>query len=216
MPYPPPDRSWSVPPRTRQPRRVGTSAGTALTGSLGFVALLWLAEVVDTLLGHRLDAEGIRSGNPDGLSGVLFAPLLHAGWGHLVANSLPLLVLGFLLLLSGLRRWLAVTAVVWVIGGLGTWLTGGPGTLHLGASGVVFGWLSYLMVRGLFSRRPGQIALGVLVFLLYGGLLWGVLPSQPGVSWQGHLFGAVGGGLAAYWFASGDRRVGGLPVAARR
>ena len=192
----------SAAPATRR----GPSAGEALTGSLGFVGLLWLVEVVDTLLGNRLDAEGIRPGNPEGLTGVLFAPLLHGGWAHLVANSVPLLVLGFLLLLSGVRRWVSVTAVVWVVGGLGTWLTGGPGTVHIGASGLVFGWLVYLLLRGLFSRRPGQIALGVLVLLVYGGMLWGVLPSQPGVSWQGHLFGALGGGLAAYWFASGDRR----------
>ena len=204
MSYAPQGRSRpvSAAPATRR----GPSAGEALTGSLGFVGLLWLVEVVDTLLGNRLDAEGIRPGNPEGLTGVLFAPLLHGGWAHLVANSVPLLVLGFLLLLSGVRRWVSVTAVVWVVGGLGTWLTGGPGTVHIGASGLVFGWLVYLLLRGLFSRRPGQIALGVLVLLVYGGMLWGVLPSQPGVSWQGHLFGALGGGLAAYWFASGDRR----------
>lgn len=184
----------------------GLPAGAAMLGSISFVGLLWLIEVIDTLLSNRLDAEGIRPGDPDGLSGVVFAPLLHGGWGHLLANSVPLLVLGFLLLLSGVRRWLSVTAVVWVVGGLGTWVLGGAGTVHIGASGLVFGWLVYLILRGAFSRRAGQIAVGVLVLLVYGGLLWGVLPSQPGVSWQGHLFGALGGGLAAYWFASGDRR----------
>lgn len=184
----------------------GLPAGEAMVGSIGFVGLLWLIEVIDTLLGNRLDAEGIRPGDPEGLSGIAFAPLLHGGWGHLLANSVPLLVLGFLLLLSGVRRWLSVTAVVWIVGGLGTWVLGGAGTVHIGASGLVFGWLVYLILRGVFSRRPGQIAVGVLVLLVYGGLLWGVLPSQPGVSWQGHLFGALGGGLAAYWFASGDRR----------
>lgn len=181
-------------------------AGTAAAWSGGFVVVLWLVEILDTLLGGRLDREGIEPGTTDGLSGVLVAPLLHAGWGHLVANSVPLLVLGFLLLLSGVGRWLAVTAVVWVVGGLGTWLTGGPGTIHLGASVLVFGWLVYLLLRGLFSRRPGHVVLGVVVLLVYGGLLWGVLPGTPGVSWQGHLFGAVGGGLAAYWFAPADRR----------
>lgn len=193
----------SVPPR---PRRAGLSATAAMVGSVTFVGILWVVEGLDTLLGNRLDAEGIEPMDPDGLSGILFAPLLHAGWGHLVANSVPLLVLGFLLLLSGIRRWLLVTAVVWVVAGLGTWLTGGPGTVHIGASGLVFGWLVYLIARGFFSRRPGQIALGLLVLVVYGGLLWGALPGQAGVSWQGHLFGAVGGGLAAYWFASGDRR----------
>jgi membrane associated rhomboid family serine protease len=166
--------------------------------SAGFVAVLWVSEIIDTVLGNRLDAEGIRPGSTDGLSGVLFAPLLHGGFGHLVANTVPLLVLGFLILLSGVGQWAAVTAAVWVIGGLGTWLFGGVGTVHIGASGLVFGWLTYLIVRGLFTRRPWQIVVGLAVFLLYGGALWGVLPGQPGISWQGHLFGAIGGVVAAW------------------
>jgi membrane associated rhomboid family serine protease len=167
--------------------------------SAGFVAVLWVSEIIDTVLGNRLDAEGIRPGSTDGLSGVLFAPLLHGGFGHLIANTVPLLVLGFLILLSGVGQWAAVTAAVWVVGGLGTWLFGGVGTVHIGASGLVFGWLTYLIVRGLVTRRPGQIVVGLAVFLLYGGALWGVLPGQPGISWQGHLFGAIGGVVAA-WF----------------
>jgi membrane associated rhomboid family serine protease len=166
--------------------------------SAGFVAVLWVSEIIDTVLDNRLDAEGIRPGSTDGLSGVLFAPLLHGGFGHLVANTVPLLVLGFLILLSGVGQWAAVTAAVWVVGGLGTWLFGGVGTVHIGASGLVFGWLTYLIVRGLFTRRPWQIVVGLAVFLLYGGALWGVLPGQPGISWQGHLFGAIGGVVAAW------------------
>lgn len=169
--------------------------------SAGFVVVLWVAEIVDTVLGGSLDDEGIRPGSTDGLLGILFAPLLHAGFGHLVANTVPLLVLGFLVLLSGLRRGLAVTAVVWLVGGLGTWLFGGVGTVHLGASGVVFGWLAYLLVRGFFTRHPVEVLVGVGVLLVYGGMLLGVLPGTPGVSWQGHLFGAVGGVLAAWWLA---------------
>lgn len=163
--------------------------------------MLWVSEIIDTALDNRLDAEGIRPGSTDGLSGILFAPLLHGGFGHLVANTLPLLVLGFLVLLSGVRRWVAVTAIVWIVGGVGTWLTGGEGTVHLGASGLVFGWLTYLVLRGLFTRNATQILVGVFVFLVYGGLLLGVLPGQPGISWQGHLFGALGGVLAAWWLA---------------
>ena len=166
--------------------------------SAGFVAVLWVSEIIDTALGNRLDAEGIRPGSTDGLSGILFAPLLHGGFGHLIANTVPLLVLGFLILLSGVGQWAALTATVWVIGGLGTWLFGGLGTVHIGASGLVFGWLTYLIVRGLFTRRPWQIVGGLAVFLLYGGALWGVLPGQPGISWQGHLFGAIGGVVAAW------------------
>ncbi|MEO5663111.1 MAG: rhomboid family intramembrane serine protease [Nocardioides sp.] len=173
--------------------------------SAGFVGVLWLSEMIDTLLNHRLDSEGIRPGSTDGLSGILFAPLLHGGFGHLIANTGPLLVLGFLVLLSGLRQWVAVTAAVWLIGGIGTWLFGGAGTVHIGASGLVFGWLAYLIVRGFFNRQPAQILVGVAVFLVYGGALWGVLPGQPGISWQGHLFGAVGGVVVAWRLAARER-----------
>lgn len=180
----------------------------ALVWSAGFVGVLWVLEVLDQVLFRGgLDGYGIRPLDTGaGLAGIVFAPLLHGGIGHLVANTVPLLVLGFLILLSGVARWLAVTAIVWIVGGLGTWLTGGFNTLHLGASVLVFGWLVYLLLRGVFSRRVGQIAVGVLVLLLYGGALWGVFPGQPGISWQAHLFGAIGGGLAAYLLARDDAR----------
>ena len=167
-----------------------------------FVGLLWLLEIADTLLANRLDSYGIRPLVDEGLIGIAFAPLLHVGFGHLISNTLPLLVLGYLIAVSGVRTWVKVTAIVWIVGGLGTWLTGGPGTIHLGASVLVFGWLSYLLVVGFLTRRPMQIAIGVVVFLLYGGALLGVLPGQPGVSWQGHLFGAIGGVIAARSVAS--------------
>jgi membrane associated rhomboid family serine protease len=187
---------------------------TAAIWSAGFVAVLWVSEIVDTVLDNRLDAEGIRPTSLEGLSGILFAPLLHGGFGHLMANTLPLLVLGFLVLLAGLREWLVVTAIVWLVGGLGTWLFGGEGTVHLGASGIVFGWLTYLVLRGLFTRNGVQILVGVFVFLVYGGLLLGVLPGQPGISWQGHLFGALAGLLAARLVAGADRRTRPHPVGA--
>jgi membrane associated rhomboid family serine protease len=153
---------------------------------VAFVALLYAVELADTLMNHRLDGLGVRPRQVDGLDGIAFAPLLHGGWTHLVANTVPLLIFGFLILLAGAARWLAVTAVVWVVGGAGTWLTGQPGSLHVGASVLAFGWLVYLLLRGLF----------------------GVLPGQPGISWQGHLFGALGGGLAAWWWGERDRSSG--------
>ena len=174
----------------RAPARQSTSPGGAVAA---FVGLLWLLEIADTLLANRLDSYGIRPLVDEGLIGIAFAPLLHVGFGHLISNTLPLLVLGYLIAVSGVRTWVKVTAIVWIVGGLGTWLTGGPGTIHLGASVLVFGFL---------TRRPMQIAIGVVVFLLYGGALLGVLPGQPGVSWQGHLFGAIGGVIAARSVAS--------------
>jgi membrane associated rhomboid family serine protease len=187
--------------RTPAPARRRLDWGVAGTWSIGFVAVLWVAEIVDTVLGNSLDDEGIRPGTTDGLSGIVLAPLLHGGFGHLVANSVPLLVLGFLILLSGVAHWASVTALVWVVAGLGTWVFAAPGTVHIGASGIVFGWLTYLILRGFFSGRPGQIVVGLVVLFLYGGALWGVLPGQPGISWQGHLFGAAGGVLAAWWLS---------------
>lgn len=171
-----------------------------------FVIGLYVLEFVDMLLGNSLDAGGVEPRTLDGLWGVVFAPVLHYGWGHLAANTIPLLVLGFLVMLSGIGRGLTATAIIWIVGGLGTWLTGASGTIHLGASVLVFGWLAYLITRGLFTRHFGQLALGLLVLLVYGGMLWGVLPGTPGVSWQGHLFGAVGGVLAA-WLLASDVRV---------
>jgi membrane associated rhomboid family serine protease len=172
---------------------------------LGFVALLYVIELVDGFLGHRLDGGGVRPREADGLDGILFAPLLHHGWGHLLANTLPLLVFGFLILLAGVGRWLAVTAIVWVVGGVGTWVTGPVGSLHLGASVLAFGWLVYLLLRGIFARSASQVALGVILLFVYGGILYGVLPGQPGISWQGHLFGAVGGAVSARWLGVRDR-----------
>lgn len=187
-------------PASRQPRALVAAEVIA-----GFVALLYVIELADTLMGHRLDGGGVRPREADGLDGIVFAPLLHVGWTHLVANTVPLLVFGFLILLAGVARWLAVTAVVWVVGGTGTWLTGQPHSLHLGASVLAFGWLVYLLLRGVFARDAAQVALGVILLLVYGGVLWSVLPGQPGISWQGHLFGAVGGAVAAWWFGARDR-----------
>ena len=184
--------------------------GTWLRASIiaiGFVALLWVLELVDTAANHRLDELGVQPRDNDGLIGILFAPVLHYGWDHLGANTLPVLLLGFLVLASGVGRGLAATAIIWLVGGLGTWLVAPTYTIHLGASVLVFGWLVYLMLRGFFARRVGEIVIGVLLLVGYGSLLWGVLPGQPGISWQGHLFGAIGGGIAA-WLLRGHSRAG--------
>jgi membrane associated rhomboid family serine protease len=162
-----------------------------------FTALLWAIEIVDAAMDNKLDQYGVQPRSDEGLLGILFAPLLHGGWDHLSANSGPLLVLGFLTLASGLLRGLAAAAVIWVVGGVGVWLVAGSNTNHIGASGLVFGFLVYVVVRGVVNRRFWEIVLGSIVLFIYGGVLWGVLPGQPGISWQGHLFGAIGGAIAA-------------------
>jgi membrane associated rhomboid family serine protease len=169
-----------------------------------FTGVLYLTEAVDTVLGGALDQDGIRPRQIDGLDGVLWAPLLHAGWPHLVANTVPVLVLGFFALAGGIGQFVAVTTTVWLVSGLGTWLTGSPG-VHLGASVLVFGWLVFLLARGFFARSLIQILLAVALFGLWGGVLWGVLPGAAEISWQGHLFGAAGGLLAAWLVARADR-----------
>ena len=166
-----------------------------LTG--GFVAALWVLEILDTVSGHQLDAYGIAPRTDDGLVGVALAPMLHFGFDHLVSNTVPVAVLGFLTLATGIARGLAATAVIWVVGGLGVWLFAGSHSVHAGASILIFGWIVFLVVRGFLTRNVTEILIGVAVFLLYSGALIGVLPGQPGVSWQGHLFGAVGGAVAA-------------------
>lgn len=171
----------------------------------GFVALLWISEIIDTVLRGGLDGYGIRPRSEEGLWGIAMAPLLHGGFGHLQANTGPLLVLGFLVAIVSVGRWLAVMAVVWLVSGIGVWLVAPPASVTIGASGLVFGLLTYLLVAGFLERKPGRILVGVVVFLVYGTILLGVLPGQPGVSWQGHLFGAVGGVLAAWWLAGRAR-----------
>lgn len=171
----------------------------------GFVLLLWVIEIIDVASGGRLDDEGINPRTGDGLWGILFAPVLHGDWAHLIANTVPVLVLGFLVLLSGIGRGLTATGIIWIIGGFGTWLIGGSNTNHIGASILIFGFIAYLLTRGIFTRNLGQLAIGVVVFVLYGSALWGILPRSPGISWQGHLFGAIGGVVAA-WLLSADAR----------
>jgi membrane associated rhomboid family serine protease len=168
-----------------------------------FTGVLYLTEAVDTLLNGALDQDGIRPRQLNGLEGILWAPLLHASWQHLAANTVPVLVFGFFALAGGAGQFIAVTATVWLVGGFGTWLTGSAGT-HLGASILVFGWFIYLLARGWFTRSPAQILLAVALFALWGSVLWGLLPGAPGISWQGHLFGAAGGLLAAYLVALAD------------
>jgi membrane associated rhomboid family serine protease len=161
------------------------------------VALMWVLEIVDTIANHRLDQYGIEPRDADGLIGIGAAPFLHADFGHLASNTVPFVVMGFVIALSGAARVLAVTAIVALVSGVGTWLVGPDHTNHIGASGVVFGYGAYLIARGFFNRSMLELAVGVLVAVVFGGALLSGLAPTPGVSWQGHLFGAIGGVVAA-------------------
>jgi membrane associated rhomboid family serine protease len=177
------------------PQRI--AARLLLLGAI--LALLWTVEVADWLLWHiSLDQYGIRPRTGVGLRNILFAPWLHVGFGHLIANSIPFFVLGWFVSLYGLREFWRVTLFALVVSGVAIWLLGPPRTLHLGLSGVIFGYMGYLLLRGLRERSALAILLAMLALILYGGMLWGLITWQPGVSWLGHLFGFLGGALAAY------------------
>ncbi|MGW1814308.1 rhomboid family intramembrane serine protease [Streptomyces sp. NPDC002125] len=182
--------------------RTGVTARTVTAGAvmLGWIALLWVLEGIDTATGNALDTYGISPREASELADIVPSAFLHSGWEHVASNSVPLLVLGFIAALGGIRRFAAVVLVVIVTSGLGVWLTAPPHTVTLGASGVVFGLLGYLLVRGFVDRRPLDILVGVLIAAAYGSLLVGVLPTDSGISWQGHLFGLVGGVAAAFVF----------------
>lgn len=164
---------------------------------LWLLGLMWLLEIVDAVLPANLDGYGIRPRSAEGLTGIALAPLLHAGFGHLLANTVPFFVLGLLVAADGGRTFWRTTAIVVLLGGLGAWLIGNPGTVIVGASSLVFGYLTYLLGRAFWARRPAYAVVALLVLLVYGGLLLGVLPGTPGVSWQGHLTGALAGVAAA-------------------
>lgn len=160
---------------------------------MALVALAWVMELVDVVtMRCCLDAYGIVPRTLSGLWGILFAPVLHGGFAHLLANTVPFLTLGFLVMVRGLGTFVGVSLLVILLGGLGVWIFGARG-YHIGASGLIFGYIGYLLARGYFERSFGSLAVAVIVAVLYGGALWGVLPGQRGISWEGHLFGFLAG-----------------------
>ena len=182
--------------RRRDTTAARARQGLAVVGS--FVAFLYAVEIVNTLMLHSLNRVfGLRPRTPEGLVDILTFPLLHASLAHLFSNTLPLIIFGFLVFLSGLRVFLTALAASWLGSGLTVWLIGGY-NITVGASGLVFGLFAFLLVRGFLNRHWGEILLSVVLFLAYGGILFGVLPTVAGyVSWQAHLGGAAGGVIAA-------------------
>ncbi|MEU1262872.1 rhomboid family intramembrane serine protease [Streptomyces cellulosae] len=165
----------------------------------GWVALLWVLEVADVASGHALDDYGIVPRTPSELVDVVPSAFVHFGFSHVAANSVPLLVLGFLAALGGTRRFLAVCALIVVADGLGVWLTSPADSNTAGASGLIFGLFGYLLVGGFVERRPLGVLVGVLIAAVWGGsILAGLAPTQSGISWQGHLIGLAAGVAAAF------------------
>jgi membrane associated rhomboid family serine protease len=194
-------------PGERDPKRFGgdtfySSIGRAFVAMCAFVPLLFLVQFLDNLTGNRLQRDGgIQPHAVQGLDGVVLAPFLHANFEHVTANSVPLILLGTFVLAAGTRQFLAATAFIAVVSGLGVWLIGDPRTVVVGASGVIFGYFGLLIVRGVVERSWWNIAVALLIALLYGWQLVGVLPVVDSrISWQDHLCGLVGGMVAAVLF----------------
>ncbi|MFE3942792.1 rhomboid family intramembrane serine protease [Streptomyces sp. NPDC059118] len=191
----------------------GGRARTAAKVMLGWVAFLWLLEIVDVSTGHALDTFGIEPRRAAELLDVVPASFIHFGFGHVAANSLPLLVFGFLAALSGIRRFAAVAAMIIVVDGLGVWLVSPSGSNTAGASGLVFGLFGYLLVRGFVDRRLLDIGAGLVIGAIWGSsILVGISPANTSVSWQGHLFGLAAGVAAAFVFRRRDTSASARPL----
>lgn len=164
------------------------------------IALIWGIEIVDWMLGGSLDAFGIQPRTSSGLRGILWAPWLHGSFSHLAANTVPLAVLGWFLLLRSTRHFVLVSISTILVGGLGVWLIGAAGTNHLGASILIFGYFGYLLFAGILERSLQSLSLMFVVIFLYGSMIWGIFPIwTSNISWEGHLFGFIGGAIAAYF-----------------
>jgi membrane associated rhomboid family serine protease len=168
----------------------------------GFVATFWILEILDQFIFQSmwrggLDVFGIIPQRLIGLRGIIFAPFLHGDFPHLIANTVPFLILGWFVMLQETSDFWIVTIMTMIVGGLGTWLFGYPGSVHIGASILIFGYFGFLLLRGYFQRNIPSIVLSLVVGFLYGSLIFGVLPGQAGISWEGHLFGFLGGAIAA-------------------
>ena len=197
-----PDRKRNL-PAGRGPDR---QAGIELL--IGLVAVMWIVQLINSVDHYALDRDGIWPHNVDRLWGILTGPFLHASWAHLIGNTIPFVFLGLIIAFEGVRRLAAVTAIVIVLGGLGTWLLSPSGTDVVGASGVVFGYATYLLARGFFNRNMLELLVGAVVVAVFGTALLSSLVPQGHVSWQGHLSGGIAGLIAA-WALSADRRRGG-------
>jgi membrane associated rhomboid family serine protease len=170
----------------------------ALVGTVLLLGACWAVEIANYADGGALNTKyGIRPHDAGLVWHIFTAPFLHANLDHIVANSVPLAILGFLSATRGLGRFFTVSLIVIVVSGLGVWFLAAPGSVTVGASGLIFGYFGYLLARGFVERRVADVVIGVLVAVLYGTMIFGALPGQPGISWQAHLFGLIGGVLAA-------------------
>lgn len=164
---------------------------------VGLLGVIWLVEAINLLTGYALNGWfGLVPRSLAGLDGILFMPLLHGSLAHAAANTAPFAILGGLLAVTARQSVLTASALIVGLGGLGVWLVGST-AIHVGASGLIFGWFGFLLARGIVERHPVPLLVALGVAAVYGTMIWGVLPGQAGVSWESHLFGGAAGVLAA-------------------
>ena len=172
------------------------------------IGIMWVTEIVDTVLGGRLDINGIIPRSIAGLDGILWSPFLHDGFSHLISNTLPLAVLSGLVLLQGVRRWIYASIIIVIVGGLLVWAFAiGSNEVHIGASGWIFGLFGFLVVSAILERKLMSIGIGLVTLFFYGStMMLGFIP-RPGLSWEGHLFGFIAGIVAARILANRDLKL---------
>ena len=198
----------STPPVTSRSRLVDRTQKQreGLLVFAGIVLLMWLVEAINSIDNNRLDPDGIQARSVSHFWGILTAPFIHESFQHLIDNTVPLIFLGVIIALHGARRLLIVTGFIIVIGGLGTWLIGPSGVSTIGASGLVFGYATYLLSRGFFDRSIWELAVGLVVGVIWGAVLLSSLVPRTGVSWQGHLCGGIAGVIVAWRLSEVDHR----------
>ena len=189
----------------RQTRREGIELLVVI------VAVMWIVEIINSIDSNHLTTDGIYARDPGRLWGILTAPFIHVSFAHLISNTIPFVFMGLIIALRGAARLALITAIVIVVGGLGTWLIAPAHVSTVGASGVVFGYAGYLLARGIFNRSALELLVGVVVAAVWGAALIASLVPHGNISWQGHLCGGLAGVLAA-WLMSGDSRAAKRPA----
>lgn len=162
-----------------------------------FIVIAWGIEILDHFPWINLDDHGLRPRSISGLIGIFTMPWLHGGFGHLISNTLTFVVLGYLIVATEKRRFYHTSFMIVLLSGLGTWLIGRSGTVHIGASGLIYGYFGYLVTRAFLEKRLLWTVLGIVLFLMYGGMIFGMMPTGKAISWEGHLMGF----LAGIWMA---------------
>jgi len=172
---------------------------------LTFLLAMWIVEVMESVLHTSFAQWGVMPREIEHIFGIFFSPFLHGEWSHIISNSLPFFVLSAILFLIYRKVSYTVFLSIYVLTGLAVWTLARGGTFHIGASGLVYGLFGFVFFSGIFRADMKSIAIALAVGFFYGGMVWGVLPNQPGVSWESHLFGVVLGAILAYMFRNEGR-----------